>query len=125
MTYTAIGVEPGDELYSENLCRMALPVLRARRRVDGGTFETEANAYYIEDIWNVTPNLLVNIGIRWDNFDNRAANGNSFIKMDNLIAPRMGFSWDMKGMEVPSYTVTSVGTTCQLPITSTLPSPVA
>ncbi|UBB25312.1 TonB-dependent receptor [Pseudoxanthomonas japonensis] len=98
MTYTAIGVEPGDELFTNNFVPDGVfQALRARRRVDGGTFETEANAYYIEDIWNVTPNLLVNIGVRWDNFDNRAANGNSFIKMDNLVAPRMGFSWDMKG----------------------------
>ncbi len=98
MTYTAIGVEPGDDLYPDNpVPDGVFQVLRGRRRVDGGTFETEANAFYIEDIWNVTPNLLVNLGLRWDSFDNRTATGASFIKMDDLFAPRMGFSWDMKG----------------------------
>ncbi|HVK51616.1 MAG TPA: TonB-dependent receptor [Pseudoxanthomonas sp.] len=98
MTYTAIGVQPGDELFEGNFVPAGVfQAVRARRRIDGGTFETEANAYYLEDIWSVTPNLLVNLGVRLDNFDNRAANGDSFIKMDNLIAPRMGFSWDMKG----------------------------
>lgn len=98
MTYTAIGVTPGSELYPGNVVPAGVfEVLRARRRVDGGTFETEANAYYLEDIWNVTPNLLVNLGVRLDMFDNRTASGSSFIKMDDLIAPRMGFSWDMKG----------------------------
>lgn len=63
----------------------------------GGTFETEANAFYLEDIWNITPNLMLNLGVRWDRFENRTADGDAFIKMDDLIAPRFGFSWDMKG----------------------------
>jgi hypothetical protein len=72
-------------------------MLRARNRVSGGTFETEANAFYLEDIWNITPNLMLNLGVRWDRFENRTADGDAFIKMDDLIAPRFGFSWDMKG----------------------------
>ena len=63
----------------------------------GGTFETEANAFYLEDIWNITPNLMLNLGVRWDRFENRTADGDAFIKMDDLIAPRVGFAWDIKG----------------------------
>ena len=60
-------------------------------------FETEANAFYIEDNWNVTPNLLLNLGVRWDSFDNRTPAGDSFIKIDDMVSPRVGFSWDIKG----------------------------
>ncbi len=70
--------------------------LFGRRRADGGVFETEASAFYLEDIWNITPNLILNLGVRVDNFDNKTAIGTSFIKMDNLVSPRVGFSWDMK-----------------------------
>lgn len=68
-----------------------------RRRFDGGVFETSANAYYIEDNWNVTPNLLLNLGVRVDGFDNKTASGSSFIKMDDLVSPRLGFSWNVRG----------------------------
>lgn len=68
-----------------------------RKRIDGGVFDTTANAYYIEDVWSITPSLLLNLGIRVDAFENKTASGGSFIKMDDLVSPRVGFSWDMKG----------------------------
>jgi hypothetical protein len=71
--------------------------LMGRKRADGGIFDIEASAYYLEDNWNVTPNLLLNLGLRVDSFDNMTAAGDSFIKMDDLVSPRVGFSWDMKG----------------------------
>lgn len=40
---------------------------------------------------------MLNLGVRWDRFENRTAAGKAFIKMDDLIAPRVGFSWDMRG----------------------------
>ncbi|RZA18867.1 MAG: energy transducer TonB, partial [Proteobacteria bacterium] len=68
-----------------------------RRRIDGGLFETTASAWYIEDVWSITPSLLLNLGVRVDAFNNKTAAGGSFIKMDDLVSPRLGFSWDMKG----------------------------
>jgi len=99
-TYTAYVAAPGDEVWDGANAFVPAGVtemLRARNRVSGGTFETEANAFYLEDIWNVTPNLMLNLGVRWDRFENRTADGDAFIKMDDLVAPRVGFSWDMKG----------------------------
>lgn len=72
-------------------------IVMGRKRSDGGVFETTANAWYVEDTWNVTPSLMLNLGVRVDAFDNKTAAGGSFIKMDNLVSPRLGFSWDMKG----------------------------
>ena len=40
---------------------------------------------------------MLNAGVRVEGFDNRNSEGDSYIKMDNMIAPRFGFSWDMKG----------------------------
>jgi hypothetical protein len=99
-TYAAIGVVPGQEIWDTSNAYVPSGVteaIRARRRVQGGTFETEANAFYVEDKWYVTPNLLLNLGVRWDSFDNRTAAGDSFIKIDDMFAPRGGFSWDTKG----------------------------
>ncbi|MGJ4728571.1 TonB-dependent receptor [Luteimonas sp. SDU101] len=70
--------------------------LRARKRAAGGVFDIETSAVYLEDIWNVTPSLMLNLGLRVDNFENFDAGGNSYIKLENLVSPRLGFSWDMK-----------------------------
>jgi len=100
LAYTAYVARPGDEVWDGAGAYVPAGVtemLRARNRVSGGTFETEANAFYLEDIWNITPNFMLNLGVRWDRFENRTADGDAFIKMDDLIAPRVGFSWDVKG----------------------------
>jgi len=71
--------------------------VRTRQVANQGTFETENEAYYIEDNWNVTPNILLNLGLRIESFDNKDAAGNSYIKLNDMIAPRFGFSWDLNG----------------------------
>ena len=72
-------------------------VAMGRERADGGVFDTEASAWYIEDNWNITPYFLLNLGVRMDNLDYKTATGSSFIELDKLVSPRVGFSWDMKG----------------------------
>ena len=71
----------------------------ARRYVTGAPVSTEAQALYVEDNWNVTPELLLSIGLRADKFENTLASGATFAKADfsDMISPRLGFSWDMKG----------------------------
>ncbi|MDQ6646031.1 MAG: carboxypeptidase regulatory-like domain-containing protein [Pseudomonadota bacterium] len=71
--------------------------VRARRYEIAGTFPTIDSAFYLEDNWSVAPNLVLNIGVRNDSFDNEDASGRSYIKIDRQIAPRLGFSWDVKG----------------------------
>ena len=72
-------------------------VVRTRRLEVNGSFETDNSAYYLEDNWSVTSNLLLNLGVRMEAFDNKGGDGKSYIKIDNMLAPRFGFSWDMKG----------------------------
>ncbi|HET9048164.1 MAG TPA: TonB-dependent receptor [Chiayiivirga sp.] len=98
MRYTAYVVSPGDPLDNGSAVPDGVTeILMGRKRIDGGVFDTVASAYYIEDTWSLTPRFLLNLGVRVDSFDNKTASGASFIKMDNLVAPRLGFSWDMHG----------------------------
>jgi hypothetical protein len=55
-------------------------------------------AQYIEDRWQVLPNLLLDLGIRNDSFENIAPNGEAYVRMTKpQWAPRLGFSWDIFG----------------------------
>ncbi|WP_449447916.1 TonB-dependent receptor [Thermomonas brevis] len=74
-------------------------IVYARRYLTGTPVTTEAQAFYVEDNWNVTPNLLLNIGLRADKFHNKYSAGVTFAKADfsDMISPRLGFSWDMRG----------------------------
>ena len=71
--------------------------MRTRRFEVQGTFETENSAYYVEDNWSVTPNFMLNMGVRVESFDNKNEAGESYIKVDNMIAPRLGFALDPIG----------------------------
>ena len=42
---------------------------------------------YIEHSWKVTKNVLVYGGIRSESFDNKNADGVSFVDRKNLLAP--------------------------------------
>ena len=72
-------------------------VTRTRVYESGGEFETLSTAFYIEDTWYISDDLTATIGIRSESFNNKNAEGESFIKVDNQIAPRLGISWDING----------------------------
>jgi len=71
--------------------------VRTRQNEVEGTFESINSAYYLEDNWSITPNFILNAGLRLEGFDNRNGDGDTYIKIDDMLAPRFGFSWDMKG----------------------------
>ncbi len=98
IAYSVNAASPGDTLFNGGVVPDGYTAyVRARRYEIAGTFETVNSAYYLEDNWSVTPNLLLNAGIRLDAFNNKDGSGNSYIKMDDQWAPRFGFSWNMRG----------------------------
>jgi outer membrane receptor for ferrienterochelin and colicin len=75
------------------------PQIYVSRRVfeNGGVFTTKNSAYYLEDNWQVSKNVVLNLGVRSESFNNLNAAGVDFIKVTNTIAPRLGMVWDVKG----------------------------
>ncbi|MEW9570963.1 TonB-dependent receptor [Rhodanobacter sp. Si-c] len=62
------------------------------------TVRVTQRAQYIMDNWQVTPNLLLNLGLRNDQFVNYDASGVPYIRETKpQWAPRLGFSWDVHG----------------------------
>jgi hypothetical protein len=63
----------------------------------GGEFEIEQSAWYIQDSWEVSDRLTVNLGIRSEVFKNLNGEGEVFIETDDEIAPRLGATYDLFG----------------------------
>lgn len=60
----------------------------------GGTFNGENEAYYIQDDWDVTDQLTLNLGVRLDKFALNNLAGETLTSFDEEIGPRLGFSFD-------------------------------
>jgi len=69
--------------------------VRHRQYKSGGSFESENIAYYLEDNWQVSDQLTVNLGLRSDSFKNSDGVGENFSTMDNHWAPRLGLDYDL------------------------------
>ena len=67
------------------------------RNSTSGVYLVENSAKYIEDSWRFQKDIFLYAGLRWESFNNKNGDGESFIKKDNLIAPRLGASWDVNG----------------------------
>lgn len=80
-----------------NTTGASIDYVRDRVFQNGGTFKTKNSAFYLEDNFQVTKNVLVNLGVRSESFNNLNDKGETFIKVDNTIAPRGGISWDLNG----------------------------
>jgi outer membrane receptor protein involved in Fe transport len=70
---------------------------RIRRFANNGTFEAEQTALYVQDSWTVSDQLTVQAGLRWDKYDYKNINGVTYAKIDDQIAPRLGFTFDPTG----------------------------
>ncbi len=98
IAYSINAASPGDTLFNGGVVPPGYTAyVRARRYEIAGTFQTINSAYYLEDNWSITPNLLLNGGLRLDGFNNKDGSGHSYIKMNDQWAPRFGFSWNMHG----------------------------
>ncbi|MGY1425200.1 TonB-dependent receptor [Lysobacter sp. A289] len=67
------------------------------RYSNGGTFSVDQAAYYFEDRWQVTDQILLTLGLRNESFENFNADGEIYAEQKDQWAPRLGASWDVFG----------------------------
>lgn len=74
-------------------------IYQVRHRIynAGGSFDSKNIAFYVQDQWQVSDNLVLNLGIRNDSFENFNGAGDSFVKLSNQWAPRVGAVYDLSG----------------------------
>lgn len=63
----------------------------------GGEFHSDLTAFYLEDQWQLTDDLMLSIGLRKDTFEGYSVRGSEIYNFDTDIAPRLGFTWDPVG----------------------------
>jgi len=96
--YALFSYEAGDRISGiDHTFTEDQEVARLRTYATGGEFETLSTAFYIEDTWSITGDITATIGLRNESFDNKNAAGESFVKIENQLAPRLGISWDVNG----------------------------
>lgn len=97
--YQVRRLNPGQRLANGYVNTSGAPMqyVRFRHFENGGQFTTINSAWYLEDSFQVTKDLLLYAGVRNESFENRNAVGKPFIKVDNTWAPRLGASWDLGG----------------------------
>jgi hypothetical protein len=57
----------------------------------------DQSAFYIEDRWQATKNLLLTLGLRSESFSNSNQDKVKFIEQKNQISPRLQANWDVNG----------------------------
>jgi hypothetical protein len=63
----------------------------------GGLFDVNSNAAYVQDSWTPYPDLTLNLGLRWERYENKNSLGETFIETSDQWAPRLGVIWDLSG----------------------------
>jgi hypothetical protein len=63
----------------------------------GGLFNSELEALYVEDEWQLTDEIVLYLGARQDSLTNFGTTGIAFADFDQDWAPRLGMSWDPTG----------------------------
>lgn len=59
----------------------------------GGNVSAENSAWYIQDSWDVTSNLNLQIGLRNDDFTQNNLSGEQYLDLTGNLGPRLGFAW--------------------------------
>jgi outer membrane receptor for ferrienterochelin and colicin len=100
-TYTTLAaggsVQGNDGNLYTNTTGVSQDIVFDRIFTGGGGFGSELEAFYVEDEWQITDNLLLTAGLRWDDFLSVGTSGVTFQEFSADVAPRLGFSWDING----------------------------
>ena len=64
---------------------------------DTTSMKDKQKAVYLEDKWQITPNLLLSLGLRSDTYQNFSDIGVKFVDSGRQYQPRLGFAWDVNG----------------------------
>ncbi|SBV35454.1 putative TonB-dependent outer membrane receptor oar-like transmembrane protein [uncultured Stenotrophomonas sp.] len=62
----------------------------------GGAFKSEQRGIYLYDNWQVSENVRLMYGGRWDQMESFNAAGEGFLDL-SVFSPRVGLSWDVNG----------------------------
>ncbi|WP_374426300.1 TonB-dependent receptor [Ideonella dechloratans] len=73
------------------------PVYEEVNFATGGSVKIKQKAWYLEDNWKVTKDLMVYLGLRNDSYKNLNSAGKTFVEQDNIWQPRLGFTLDLTG----------------------------
>jgi hypothetical protein len=88
---------PGEQVPTGIVPPGATQVVRQLFSKTGGSFDIDATSWYLEDSWHLHDNVVLNIGVRNEKFENSNANGDVFITLADQWAPRLGAAWDVFG----------------------------
>jgi outer membrane receptor protein involved in Fe transport len=91
----AEGQDPEDYRFPELPWHRELVRVRSWR--EGGNYPTDSQSAYLQDRWAVTPSLTLTLGVRYELYDNGNSAGESFIRIADQWAPRVGAVWDPTG----------------------------
>ena len=61
------------------------------------SMSVEQKAYFLQDEWQVSPNVLLSLGLRNDKFTNLNSAGVAYVESGDQWAPRLGATWDVFG----------------------------
>ncbi|WP_295800093.1 TonB-dependent receptor [uncultured Microbulbifer sp.] len=64
---------------------------------DATSMKLDQDAYYFEDRWQVTDEVMLSLGLRNDKFTNYNLDGDPYLESDDQWAPRLGAAWDVFG----------------------------
>ena len=93
-------LDPNNELRPTACTPAECPQGAVARRRDysvGGSFETNSNAWYVQDVWSLNDKWTFELGLRNETFENKNGNGGTFVEVDNQWAPRVAVVFDPKG----------------------------
>lgn len=71
--------------------------VRIRAYDNDGAWSSTQNAYYVQDSWEITDRLTLNLGLRNEGFENENIDGVAFVDLQDQWAPRLGFTYDVAG----------------------------